>query len=361
MNNRVITKAIVAATAAVLMAPASWAAVTAFSQNFEALNPASATALDVAGFDFFGTVFDGAAAPAPYGAVKFGYGPFPAPTISGNVSSIATGEGGLLTPQGLQYLNVFSDYACCVAPLQGHQDPGPLNFDYVQTNVFIEQTIGPADVGPGKVWTLTVDAKLPGDLLGCEPTTTSDCLAFIKTLDPGAGFAQTNFITFDAQTLSNTVWTTKSLSINLANPALNGQILQFGFVSTSKQFGATGVYYDNMVFALAPDTDGDGIQDPIDNCRLTANALQQDANLDGYGNICDADINNSGTVTTADFGLLRSVLGQSAGFSATAAASDMNSSGTVTTADFGLLRARLGTAPGPSGLACAGTIPCPAP
>jgi hypothetical protein len=116
-----------------------------------------------------------------------------------------------------------------------------------------------------------------------------------------------------------------------------------------------------FIYSFFPDTDGDGIVDPKDNCRLTANPLQQDANADGYGNICDADINNSGTVTTADFGLLRSVLGQAAGFSATAAASDMNTSGTVTTADFGLLRARLGTAPGPSGLACAGTIPCPLP
>ncbi len=359
MNNRAITKAIVAATAAVLMAPASWGAVTPYSQNFEALNPASATALDSAGFDIFGAVFDGAAVPAPYGALKFGYGPFPAPTISGNFSSIATGEGGV--PQGAQYLNAFSDYSCCGGPAQGHLDPGPLNFDYVESNVFIEQTIGLADTGAGKVWTLTFDAKLPGDTLGCEPATTSDCLAFIKTINPAAGFATTNLITSDSQTLSNTGWTTRSLSINLASPLLNGQLLQFGFVNTSKQFGATGVYYDNIVFALAPDTDGDGIQDPIDNCRLTANPLQQDANLDGYGNICDADINNSGTVTTADFGLLRSVLGQSAGFSATAAASDMNSSGTVTTADFGLLRARLGTAPGPSGLACAGTIPCPAP
>ena len=114
-----------------------------------------------------------------------------------------------------------------------------------------------------------------------------------------------------------------------------------------------------FIYDFLAETDGDGIIDVSDNCRLTANPLQQDANADGYGNICDADINNSGTVTTADFGLLRSVLGQAAGFNATAAASDMNSSGTVTTADFGLLRARLGTAPGPSGLACAGTIPCP--
>ena len=109
------------------------------------------------------------------------------------------------------------------------------------------------------------------------------------------------------------------------------------------------------------DSDGDGRGDACDNCRLVSNANQLDANLDGYGNICDADINNSGTVTSADFGLMRSVLGQAIGASATAAASDMNGSGTVTSADFGLLRARLGTVVGPSGWACAGTIPCPPP
>ena len=109
-------------------------------------------------------------------------------------------------------------------------------------------------------------------------------------------------------------------------------------------------------------SDGDVRGDACDNCILNANATQFDANGDGYGNLCDADINNSGTVTTADFGLLRSVLGQSISFSATAAASDMNGSGTVTTADFGLLRARLGTGvAGQSGLACAGTVPCPSP
>jgi hypothetical protein len=108
----------------------------------------------------------------------------------------------------------------------------------------------------------------------------------------------------------------------------------------------------------ALDTDTDGVPDAIDNCTLVANANQLDTNGDGYGNICDADLNNSGTVTTADFGLLRSVLGQAWSRSpptapppnSTISAADMNGSGTVTTADFGLLRARLGTAPGPSGL-----------
>jgi hypothetical protein len=99
--------------------------------------------------------------------------------------------------------------------------------------------------------------------------------------------------------------------------------------------------------------------DLSDNCKLVTNPTQLDADHDGYGNICDADLNNSGLVTTADFALLRSVLNQAAGSSAIAAAADLNGSGTVTTADFAILRARLNTAPGPSGLTCAGTVPCP--
>ncbi|MEM9057681.1 MAG: DUF4215 domain-containing protein, partial [Pseudomonadota bacterium] len=40
----------------------------------------------------------------------------------------------------------------------------------------------------------------------------------------------------------------------------------------------------------APDSDGDGIADAVDNCTLVANPLQIDSNGDGIGNVCDADI-----------------------------------------------------------------------
>ncbi len=89
--------------------------------------------------------------------------------------------------------------------------------------------------------------------------------------------------------------------------------------------------------------------DANDNCTLSGNTSQLDADGDSYGNICDADLNNSGLVTSADFALLRTVMGQPASASALAAAADLNGSGTVTTADFGLLRINLGSAPGPKG------------
>jgi hypothetical protein len=107
------------------------------------------------------------------------------------------------------------------------------------------------------------------------------------------------------------------------------------------------------------DGDIDGIVDSFDNCLLVPNGpshtdagghSQRDTDDDGFGNLCDADLNGTGLVTAADFNLLRSCLNQSAGSSALCAAADMNGSGLVTTADFSLLRPRLNTAPGPSGL-----------
>ncbi len=105
-----------------------------------------------------------------------------------------------------------------------------------------------------------------------------------------------------------------------------------------------------LTLAVLPDADRDGVIDGQDNCSNDANGDQLDADGDGYGNLCDADLNNSGFVTTADFGVMLSVLGQSATSSTVAAAADLNGSGTVTSTDFGLLRSRLNTAPGPSGL-----------
>jgi hypothetical protein len=107
---------------------------------------------------------------------------------------------------------------------------------------------------------------------------------------------------------------------------------------------------DNFSVRSAADADGDGVPDFRDNCLLIPNPDQLDADGDGYGNACDADLNNSGTVTAADFAILRSLLGQSATASPAAAAADLNGSGTVTAADFAILRGALGTNPGPSGL-----------
>ena len=102
------------------------------------------------------------------------------------------------------------------------------------------------------------------------------------------------------------------------------------------------------IVTVEADTDADGIADRVDNCTLVSNPDQFDADGDFFGNPCDGDLNNSGLVTVADFGLLRSVLNQRATASALAAAADMNVSGLVTASDFSLLRAALNQPPGPA-------------
>jgi len=57
------------------------------------------------------------------------------------------------------------------------------------------------------------------------------------------------------------------------------------------------------VHVVANDQDGDGIADTMDNCTLTPNPGQRDTDRDGYGNACDADLNNDGVVDLADSGL----------------------------------------------------------
>lgn len=100
---------------------------------------------------------------------------------------------------------------------------------------------------------------------------------------------------------------------------------------------------------VPPDADGDGIPDARDNCTLVANSDQCDSDGDGFGNRCDADLNNSGTVTTRDYGLFREQMGAPSVAPAFNPA-DLNCDGAVNTQDYGIFRAQIGLPPGPSGL-----------
>jgi choice-of-anchor B domain-containing protein len=95
------------------------------------------------------------------------------------------------------------------------------------------------------------------------------------------------------------------------------------------------------------DTDGDGVPDEQDNCTLVANPDQRDTHGDGYGNICDPDLDNNGTVNFQDLGLLRTAFftngpGQDA---------DFNGDNAVNVIDLGVMRQYFFGPPGPSGTA----------
>lgn len=97
------------------------------------------------------------------------------------------------------------------------------------------------------------------------------------------------------------------------------------------------------------DGDGDGVPDAEDNCTLAANASQCDSDGDGFGNACDADLNNNDATNAQDYGIFRTRLGN--GGSNPYDIADLNCNGTVNAQDYGILRSLLGSPPGPSGVA----------
>ena len=194
-------------------------AQTPYAQDFEALAPVDGS-LAGDGWLNYGNVF------TPAGGYIYGYGPFPAVNNIGNWQDIVTGQGGL--EQGAQQIVVYSDY--------GNGNHGVGNI--VESNLYKEWVV---PGGASGTWVFTFDAKM-GNLGG-----SSTALAFIKTLDPNAGWAMTNFITAD-MTFTPVTWTGYMLSIDVAG--LDGQIFQIGFSSKATNYEPCGIFYDNVNLQL---------------------------------------------------------------------------------------------------------------
>ena len=115
----------------------------------------------------------------------------------------------------------------------------------------------------------------------------------------------------------------------------------------------------------APDADGDGISDDLDNCTLLANPQQIDSNEDGFGNVCDADIGGAAgaglddcLINFLDLGFLKAAF-----FSAPGDANwnphadftggpDGEPDATINFLDLGRMKSAFFQAPGPSATEC---------
>ena len=90
-------------------------------------------------------------------------------------------------------------------------------------------------------------------------------------------------------------------------------------------------------------TTWNGVLDSIDNCTLVPNADQRDTDGDNYGNICDADLNQSGFVDAGDLGIFRSR------YMSADPDADLNGDASVDAADLTIFRSLYRKPPGPSG------------
>lgn len=222
--SRLMTAAFFAALSA-----SSMAGLVNYSQNFEGLDMSSSSALSGNGWKIFANVFDSG------GGYIYGYGPFGAPNGGPGFSSIATGEQG--PGQGAQYLNTYSDY----------NNGDHANGRFIEANIFQEQIIGASDLG--NTVQFNFDYKASSQFGPGGQTVTR---AFIKVLNPNAGFSMVAFPNLVTTSASTSSWASGNLSLLIDN-GWSGHILQFGFMSTATQYQPSGVYYDNINFNPVPE------------------------------------------------------------------------------------------------------------
>ncbi|MCB1701249.1 MAG: hypothetical protein KDI14_10470 [Halioglobus sp.] len=108
------------------------------------------------------------------------------------------------------------------------------------------------------------------------------------------------------------------------------------------------------------DNDGDGIHDGIDNCMSLANPEQFDSDHDGYGNLCDGDLNQDNVTDMKDFVSFLSNFGDRACSTQTGSCNgaDFNDDGAVGLADFNIFRRQFNQVPGPSGFTDFRSLDC---
>ena len=192
------TRPLAALSVACLMIVApltSHAELSAYSQDFESVLPAeplgggSNSGLSDDGWIVYGNVFN------PDGSYVEGYGSYPAP--NGRRVQRGVREEGQGGPS-----RVSSSWRSTATTTTSAHDTG----QWVEANVFHEQTIAAGDVGT--TWIFQFDAKL-GNLVA--PST---ALAFIKTLDPANGYQPSALASIDMTAIPAT-WDTYTISFTI--------------------------------------------------------------------------------------------------------------------------------------------------
>ena len=112
---------------------------------------------------------------------------------------------------------------------------------------------------------------------------------------------------------------------------------------------ATSAHYVlHSGFHAAPDSDGDTLKDFLDNCMEAANHDQLDTDGDGYGNLCDGDLNDDGNTNTLDLNLYKLAHRTRLGDANYDVDADFNGDAVINTLDLNIYKGLHRKPPGPS-------------
>ena len=140
------------------------------------------------------------------------------------------------------------------------------------------------------------------------------------------------------------------------------------FFRSIPYLGWTNVYVGDPLMTLphlgdrdrSDDLDGDGVRDAQDNCKGISNPDQRDSNHDGFGNLCDGDVDNNGRITTS-FGAIFPIeergdierIALSIERGSYRPDQDLDGDNDVDRTDLAIAQMRLFLEPGPSGVSTA--------
>ena len=208
-------------------------AALSYSQDFESLDPNSATALSGDGW-FIGNCLVG-------GGCWFGPGNeapnSPASGVNG-YSALVTDQGGV--GQGGVQLSVYSDYN----PWSSFGGAGSQTLE-----TFVYRDIGIIGAGDANQ-TIQFNFDVKQGNIG-DSTLGSQAWAYINVIKVSdSSFATLYNGQFETTTVG-TDWISGSLDVTI-DASWAGELLQIGFKNTTTEWDASGVVYDNLSVAAVP-------------------------------------------------------------------------------------------------------------
>jgi len=160
----------------------------------------------------------------------------------------------------------------------------------------------------------------------------------------GTGCDADEFVTWELESLAANSTKKLILPSVINNNLQQGRLITFtatGNDDSNIQITSSNTVFLGKNFNMV-DSDEDTVPDRYDNCTLVFNTLQIDTDSDGYGNACDADLNDDGFVSGRDFRLFKKV------YLTDNAEADFNGDGFVDKEDEDILRKMWGDNVGPS-------------